>query len=104
PKHDVSDRLKTRLFPRVEEHIDLRPAVEANHHAILLKDSICFPHRRLEPVGLRVVLNGASIAVAIVHEIGWVGEGEIDAVSRHLPHDLDAVAVKDRVDWKPGWY
>ena len=57
-------------------------------------------HRRFEPIGIGVILNAAPAAVAVVHQIRRVGEDEIDAVCRHLAHGLDAVALKDRVDWK----
>lgn len=97
-ENDVSDRLKTRLFPCLEESIDLRPAVEHDGYAILLQYPVCFVHSGLEPVGFRVVLDSASIAVTVVHQIRGVGEDEIDAVCSHLTHDLDAVALRDAVD------
>src|ERR1700744_1468664 len=96
-KHDVSDRLKTRAAPGFKERIDLRPSVEHNGHAILLQYPIRFCHCGLEPDLIDIVLNHASTAVAIVHQIRRIGEDEIDGVSRHLLHDIDAVAVKDLV-------
>jgi hypothetical protein len=99
-KHDVSDRLKARVFPCVEEYINLRPGVEHDGYAVHLEYPVRFPHRGLQPVGLRIVLDGASIAVAVIHQIRRVGEDEVCAVRRHLAHHLDAVAVKDRVDGK----
>ncbi len=39
---------------------------------------------KLRPVGIRIVLDGAAIAVAVVHLIRRVGEDEVDAVGRHL--------------------
>src|ERR1700730_3782876 len=49
-KNDVSDRLKTRAAPRFEERIDLGPSVEHDGYTVLLKHSIRFRHRRLEPI------------------------------------------------------
>jgi len=80
-KYDVSDRLKTRLLPRLKESIDLRPAVEYDRYAILLQYAVRFFHSRLEPVGFRVVLDGAAIAVAVVHQIRRIGQNEIDAIA-----------------------
>jgi len=73
-KHDVSDRLKTRVAPRFEECIDLRPSVEAEHQAVLLEDAKCFRHRWLQPVCIDVVLNGAPLTVVVVHEIRRIFE------------------------------
>ncbi len=69
-------------------------------HEAMLEYAVRFPHSRLEPVCLRVVLHGASVAVAVVHQVRRACEDEIDAVRRHLAHLLDTVAVKDCVDWK----
>src|ERR1700722_17452206 len=65
---------------------------------ILLEDAIRFPHGWLEPVCLRIILNTASAAVVVVHQIWRIGEDEIDAVRRHLPHDVNAVALHDGID------
>jgi hypothetical protein len=92
-EHDVSDRLKIRFFPRREEGIDLRPAIEHNGHAIHLEYPVRFTHRGLEPVGVDVVLDAATAAVSVIHQIRRIGEDEIDAVCRHLAHDLDAIAL-----------
>src|SRR6202034_3295181 len=97
-EHDVSDRLKTRLFPRREEGIDLRPAIEHNGHAIHLEYPVRFAHRGLEPVGVDVVLDAATATVSVVHQIRGIGENEIDAVCWYLAHDLDAIALRDAVD------
>jgi len=97
-KHQVSDRLETRAAPRFKERIDPGPTVEHDGHAILFKHPICFRHRRLEPVCIFIVLNGASIAVAIVHQIRRIGEDEIDTCLWHLTHDFDAISMRDGVD------
>src|SRR5271156_1138099 len=91
-------RLKARPKPCLEKLIYFGPAVEHDGDAILLKDSICLRHRGLEPVCIRVVLDGASRAVAVVHEIWWIGQNEVYRVGWHLAHDLYAVAMKDAVD------
>src|ERR1700733_5514479 len=65
-EHQVSHRLETRALPCVEESIDLRPAVEHDRYAVLLQNPVCFPHRGPEPIGVRIVLNGASVTVAVV--------------------------------------
>src|SRR6202789_1767793 len=96
-KHDVSDRLKTRATPCFEERIDLGPSVEHHGDAVLLEHAIRFGHRRLKPAFVGIVLNRAPCAVAIVHQIGWIGEDEIYAVSGHLPRHFDAVSMKDLV-------
>src|SRR5271170_3804871 len=91
-------RLKARARPCLEELIYFRPAVEHDGDAILLKDSISLRHRGFEPVCIRIVLNGASIAVTEIHQVWRIGENEVDRVSWHLAHDLDAVAANDAVD------
>src|SRR5260370_20495236 len=96
-KYDVSDRLETCAAPRFEERIDLRPSVEHDCDAVLLEYAVRFLHRGLEPALIDIVLNRASTAVAIVHQIRWIGEDEIDTVGRHLTHHLNAVTMKDQV-------
>jgi len=96
-KYDVSHRLKTRFFPGCEELIHFRPAVEHDGYTVHLEHPVRFPHRGSEPVGVRIVLDRAAIAVAVVHQVRRVGEDEVDAVGRHLVHRLDAVAMKDLV-------
>jgi len=96
-KHNVSDRLKPCAAPRLEERIDLRPSVEHHGYAILLQYPIRFCHRRLQPGVIGIVLNRAPIAVAVVHQIRWIGEDEIYAARGHLMHHFDAIAVKDLV-------
>src|SRR6185437_15747244 len=97
-KHDVSDRMKTRIFPRCEESIDFAPAVEHHGHSILLEHTVGFFHCRFEPAIIVVVLNAASCAITIIHQVWRIAEDEIYRVRWHLPHHLDAVAVKNGVD------
>lgn len=94
---DVPDRLKTRALPCCEELVYLRPAVEAEHQAVLPENSIGLRHRGLQPVAVHVVLNSAAIAISVVHQIRWVSQNEIEAVGSHLLHRLDAVGVEDLV-------
>jgi hypothetical protein len=42
-KHDVADRLKTGVFPGVEEHIDLCPAVKHDCDSVLFEHAIRSP-------------------------------------------------------------
>ena len=97
-EHDVSDRLKARVFPCREESIDFRPAIEHNGRAIHLEYPVRFMHRGLEPVGVDVVPDASTAPVSVIHQIRWIGENEIDAVCRHLAHDLDAIALHDAID------
>jgi len=77
------------------------PAKRDHQQVFPQSGDLCLPSmpdpvrpRRRQP---SIVLNGASIAVAVVHQIRRIGEDEIDAIRRHLAHHFDAVAVKDLV-------
>ena len=67
-------------------------------YPILLQDSIRLFHCRLEPSCIGVILDAAPAAVAVIHQIRWIGEDEIDAAGGHFAHHLDAIALRNRVD------
>ncbi len=96
-KDDVTDWLKTCAALCFEERVHPGPAVEHDSDSVLLQHAIGFQHRRLEPVVIGIILNRASTAIAVVYEIGRIGEDESDAVCGHMVHDFDAVPMKDLV-------
>jgi hypothetical protein len=107
-KHDVSDRPETRIFPCVEESIDLRPAVEHDRYPVLPQHSVRFPHRGFEPVRLRIVLNGASAAVE-VRSLGTIpnrAESIRKLIKKRSPRRLRRTALRlhSRAPFRKRWH
>ena len=76
----------------------LVPAVEADAEGFVFQDAVHFREGRLEPAVVVVVGNAAAGAVAVVHEIGRIGQDEIDALGGESAHEADAIAEHDGVD------
>src|SRR6201747_1195273 len=93
----MSDGPEARPTPGLKERIDAGPAMKHDGNPVLFEDTIHLPHRRLEPVGVRIILDGASGAVAVVHQIGRIGEDKVHASLGHRTHRFYAVAVKDLI-------
>src|ERR1039457_4732736 len=94
----MSNRIESCFAPCCKEFIDSAPSVEHHSDPILLENSVGFSHCGYQPIAIRVILNGATCAVLVVHQIRWIGEYEIDAVCWHLAHDLNAISMRNGVD------
>jgi hypothetical protein len=58
-----------RQLPSLEKCVDLGPAVKHHGDPIRFEHPIGLTHGRLEPVSVRIVLDGAAAAIAIVHQV-----------------------------------
>src|SRR6185437_13348735 len=86
---------KASLAPRGDEFVGLVPPVEADAERITVQHAKDFREGGLEPSGITVVRNPATVARAIVGEIRWIGQHEIDAAAAEPAEDFDAIALHD---------
>lgn len=96
----MTDDAEPNAAPYIDEFVGLCPAVEGDHETVRLQDPVAFRKGRFEPMGLVVILNGASLAVLIANQIGRIGKDEVNRVFGQRVHGLDGVAVNDAVGWK----
>src|ERR1700733_8186423 len=83
--------------PSGQEEVRPVPAVEADAEGLVFQDAVHFSESGFEPEIIVIVPDVATGTVAIVHEIGRVGQDEINAPGRKSGHEPDAIA-HDRVN------
>src|ERR1035437_3995761 len=95
---DMPGNAEACLAPRGHEHIGLVPAVEADTQAVGLQDAVDLREGGFEPCVIVIVDDASAGAVAVADQIGRIGQHEINARSRQVGHDIDAVAAGDAVE------
>src|SRR6185312_16319689 len=93
----VASQPEARLAPRGDELVCLVPAVEADAERIAAQHAKDFREGGLEPRGIAIVSNSATVARGIVREIRRIGQHEIDATAAESAHDSDAIALQDHI-------
>lgn len=92
---EVADGSEAAGTPGGQELVDVGPAVEAHGVAVGLEYSEHLGEGRIEPAVVIVVGNTAADAVAVTHEVGRVGQHEVDAVAGDAARFVHAVAVDE---------
>src|SRR5208337_580469 len=103
-KDDMADGPETRAPPRRHELVGLVPAIEADTEAVGFEQPLDMPERRINPVAGAVVFDALAVAAAVIAEVRWIGQAEIDRFRSQAAHDVGAVAVQDgvgRYHWAP---
>lgn len=94
---DVPYDIEPGFAPRGHERVHLVPAVERNTQAVGPEHAVHLPERRFQPGIIVIIRHPAAGAVAVVHEVRWIGEDEIYTRPGHATHYVDAVAAGDVV-------
>jgi hypothetical protein len=96
-EHEVADDGEPRGAPGGDELVGAVPAVEADAKSAVLQDAVHFGESWLQPASVAVARDAAARAVAVVHEIGRIGQDKIDALGWQSAHKLNAIAEHDGV-------
>src|SRR5258708_3582088 len=80
----MSNRVKACTPPSRKEPIYLWPTVEADAEGIQLEDPEYFGESWVEPLSVVVVGYDPPVAVVVIRQVRWVGEHEVNALTRQL--------------------
>src|SRR5258708_6822495 len=81
--HDVTDRIESRLRPRMYKGIEFRVAVEADAETVRLEYPIEFGIRADDSRWIIIVRKRAAVSVLVAAEIGRVSQDEINTLTRN---------------------
>ena len=94
---EVAHWPKPAFSPGRHEQIDPRPAIEGGEKSIRFKNPVEFPKSRSKPGCTVVVMTPPAVPGNVIHQVGWVGDDEIDAFAGQVCKDTQAVSVDDAI-------
>jgi hypothetical protein len=75
---------KPDLTPRSHEQVHLVPGIKADAKLPVFKKPVHLRERRFKPGVVVVVYRAAPAAVVVIHQIGRVGQNEMDRPGEHI--------------------
>lgn len=96
-RDDVAHRREVRIAPCVYEQIDLVPAVEAEEEGVVFQSAVDGGGGGFKPAVIAVARNGPPLALPIVDEIRWIGDGEIGEACGLAGENPGAIAVDEMI-------
>src|SRR5271170_4306352 len=94
----MAHHAKSGRAPGRDEAVGLAPAVKAHAKRAGLEQPVYLHESGLQPRAVVVVDHALACARAIARDVGRIRQNEVDGGGCHAAHDLDAVAMRDRIE------